>query len=52
MPGFGLLVREPVGTVGAIIPWNSPLGLIPHKIGPALLAGLHGRAQALSRGAR
>ena len=24
---------------GAIIPWNSPLGLIPHKIGPALLAG-------------
>ena len=38
-PGFGLLVREPVGTVGAIIPWNSPLGLIPHKIGPALLAG-------------
>ena len=39
MPGFGLLVREPVGTVGAIIPWNSPLGLIPHKIGPALLAG-------------
>jgi len=39
MPGFGLIVREPVGTVGAIIPWNSPLGLIPHKIGPALLAG-------------
>ena len=39
MPGWGLLVREPVGTVGAIIPWNSPLGLIPHKIGPALLAG-------------
>jgi aldehyde dehydrogenase (NAD+) len=39
MPGFGLLVREPVGTVGAIIPWNSPLGLIPHKIGPAMLAG-------------
>lgn len=39
MPGWGLIVREPVGTVGAIIPWNSPLGLIPHKIGPALLAG-------------
>ncbi len=37
--GFGLLVREPVGTVGAIVPWNSPHGLIPHKIGPALLAG-------------
>jgi acyl-CoA reductase-like NAD-dependent aldehyde dehydrogenase len=39
MGGFGLLVREPVGTVGAIVPWNSPHGLIPHKIGPALLAG-------------
>jgi aldehyde dehydrogenase (NAD+) len=38
-PGFGLLVREPVGVVGAIIPWNGPLGLISHKIGPALLAG-------------
>jgi aldehyde dehydrogenase (NAD+) len=37
--GFGLLVREPVGVVGAIIPWNGPLGLISHKIGPALLAG-------------
>ena len=37
--GFGLLVRKPVGTVGAIVPWNSPHGLIPHKIGPALLAG-------------
>src|SRR5262249_25325614 len=24
---FGLLVREPVGVVGAIIPWNSPLSL-------------------------
>jgi acyl-CoA reductase-like NAD-dependent aldehyde dehydrogenase len=37
--GFGLLVREPVGVVGAIIPWNAPLQLITHKIGPALLAG-------------
>jgi acyl-CoA reductase-like NAD-dependent aldehyde dehydrogenase len=37
--GFGLIAREPVGTVGAIVPWNSPHGLIPHKIGPALLAG-------------
>jgi aldehyde dehydrogenase (NAD+) len=36
---FGLLVREPVGVVGAIIPWNGPLDLATHKIGPALLAG-------------
>jgi acyl-CoA reductase-like NAD-dependent aldehyde dehydrogenase len=37
--GFGLLVREPVGVVGAIIPWNGPLSLITHKVAPALLAG-------------
>ena len=36
---FGLLVREPVGVVGAIIPWNAPVGLICHKVAPALLAG-------------
>jgi aldehyde dehydrogenase (NAD+) len=36
---FGLLVHEPVGVVGAIIPWNAPIQLISHKIGPALLAG-------------
>lgn len=36
---FGLIVREPVGVVGAIIPWNAPLDQITHKIAPALLAG-------------
>jgi aldehyde dehydrogenase (NAD+) len=35
----GLLVREPVGVVGAIIPWNGPIGLIAYKTAPALLAG-------------
>ena len=33
---FGLLVREPVGVVGAIIPWNAPIGLIANKVAPAL----------------
>ena len=37
--GFGLLVREPVGVVGAIIPWNAPLPLILYKVAPALLTG-------------
>jgi acyl-CoA reductase-like NAD-dependent aldehyde dehydrogenase len=37
--GFGLLVREPVGVVGAIIPWNGPASLIAYKTAPALLAG-------------
>jgi aldehyde dehydrogenase (NAD+) len=36
---FGLIVREPVGVVGAIIPWNAPMGLISNKLAPALLAG-------------
>ncbi|HTK62244.1 MAG TPA: aldehyde dehydrogenase family protein, partial [Pseudonocardia sp.] len=41
LPGgdYGLLIREPVGVVGAIIPWNGPLSLIVGKIAPALLAG-------------
>jgi acyl-CoA reductase-like NAD-dependent aldehyde dehydrogenase len=37
--GFGLLVREPVGVVGAIIPWNGPLSLMTYKVAPALIAG-------------
>ena len=36
---FGLLVREPVGVVGAIIPWNAPTFLIAYKLAPALIAG-------------
>jgi acyl-CoA reductase-like NAD-dependent aldehyde dehydrogenase len=35
----GLLIREPVGVVGAIIPWNSPTRLIGYKVAPALVAG-------------
>lgn len=36
---FGLIVREPVGVVGAIVPWNGSLPTIARKIAPALLAG-------------
>jgi acyl-CoA reductase-like NAD-dependent aldehyde dehydrogenase len=35
----GLLVREPVGVVGAIIPWNSPAHILAYKAAPALIAG-------------
>jgi aldehyde dehydrogenase (NAD+) len=35
----GLLAREPVGVVAAIIPWNAPIITIADKIAPALLAG-------------
>lgn len=33
------LAREPVGVVGAIVPWNGPISLIAYKLAPALLAG-------------
>ncbi|PZH15018.1 aldehyde dehydrogenase [Streptomyces sp. NTH33] len=36
---FGLIVREPVGVVGAIVPWNGPLEMSSFKIAPALSAG-------------
>jgi len=31
--------REPIGVVGAIVPWNGPVGLSTLKIAPALAAG-------------
>lgn len=34
-----MTVREPVGVVGAIIPWNVPLLLMAIKVAPALVAG-------------
>ncbi|MFW0786387.1 aldehyde dehydrogenase [Gordonia sp. CPCC 206044] len=34
-----LVVREPVGVVGAIVPWNAPFQIAQFKIAPALLAG-------------
>src|SRR5690606_36219480 len=30
---------EPVGIVGAITPYNDPLNLVAHKVGPAIAAG-------------
>ncbi len=35
----GLLMREPVGVVAVIIPWNAPPLSITYKVAPALLAG-------------
>jgi aldehyde dehydrogenase (NAD+) len=37
--GNSLVVREPIGVVGAITPWNFPLQQIATKVVPALLAG-------------
>jgi acyl-CoA reductase-like NAD-dependent aldehyde dehydrogenase len=37
--GNSLIVREPVGVVGGITPWNYPLHQIAAKVAPALAAG-------------
>ncbi len=37
--GTSLVVREPVGVVGCIVPWNYPLHLAVAKVAPALAAG-------------
>ncbi len=37
--GDCMIVREPLGVCGAIIPWNMPVLIMGWKIGPALLAG-------------
>ena len=37
--GNSLVVRDPVGVVGAITPWNYPLHQIALKVAPALAAG-------------
>jgi gamma-glutamyl-gamma-aminobutyraldehyde dehydrogenase len=34
-----MIVREPIGVVAAIVPWNFPLLLACWKLGPALIAG-------------
>jgi acyl-CoA reductase-like NAD-dependent aldehyde dehydrogenase len=37
--GQGFTVREPIGVVGLITPWNFPLTIASWKLGPALAAG-------------
>jgi 4-(gamma-glutamylamino)butanal dehydrogenase len=36
---LALVTREPLGVVGAVIPWNFPLDLASWKLAPALIAG-------------
>jgi len=37
--GDALVIREPLGVCGTIIPWNMPVLIMGWKVGPALLAG-------------
>lgn len=36
---ISMIVREPIGVVAAILPWNFPMLMLAWKIGPALAAG-------------
>jgi 4-(gamma-glutamylamino)butanal dehydrogenase len=36
---LAIIVREPIGVVGLVLPWNFPLLMVAWKIGPALAAG-------------
>ena len=36
---FGYFTREPLGIILAITPYNDPLNLVAHKLGPAIAAG-------------
>jgi len=36
---MAMIVREPIGIVGCILPWNFPMLMMAWKIGPALAAG-------------
>jgi len=36
---LGLIRREPMGVIGAIVPWNYPMLMASWKLGPALAAG-------------
>ncbi len=38
-PGLDFTLREPIGVVGLIVPWNFPLLMASWKLGPALAAG-------------
>lgn len=36
---LGLIVKEPIGVVGAVLPWNFPAQMYAWKVGPALVTG-------------
>jgi betaine-aldehyde dehydrogenase len=38
-PGLDFTLREPIGVVGLIVPWNFPMYMASWKLGPALAAG-------------
>jgi glyceraldehyde-3-phosphate dehydrogenase (NADP+) len=50
--GFGLTRRFPLGPIAAITPFNFPINLVAHKLGPAIAAGNSSVLKPASTGAR
>src|SRR5699024_8477459 len=44
-----LVIKQPVGVVAAITPWNFPLAMITRKLGPAMAAGCTGVVKPASQ---
>ena len=44
--GLDLTLRQPLGVVGLIVPWNFPMVIATWKLGPALATRQHRSAQA------
>ena len=45
-PGLDFTLREPIGVVGLIVPWNFPLNMAAWKLGPGAGGGQHVDPQA------
>jgi len=43
---FSYTLRQPVGVVAAIIPWNAPVFLFAQKAGARIGDGVHGRHES------
>lgn len=44
-----IMVKQPIGVVGAITPWNFPMSMITRKVSPALAAGCPVRGKPASQ---
>ncbi len=47
---FNFTIREPIGVVGLVVPWNAPLSIAIAKLGAALGGGQHRRGEARGAG--